>query len=436
MTTPAALIADVIPRVRTRAQPAVLPAERVARCVSVAREADIVAAVRAARAEGGTVRAVGAYGSKNTCFRTAGTLLRLDRYDRVLAVRGNRVVAQAGVTVRALNAVLDAHGLALPTHGEWAGATVAGAVATGVHGGSLVHGVFPTSVQAMRLVTADGEILDAPRGSPLFAHAGVSLGLLGVTSTITFECAEAFHLGLHTRVVSFARYLREHDAETRSHEFYSAIWIPTAGRVITSAANRVPASGRPVPRRPRYSFATLVLSALSRNLDVHAFRESWFTETATDRWDRILSPIDTSSRKVRLVRRLTRDWREAEFAVPLERAAETLDALEGLLARHREALRIPVGLRASAADDFTLSPCQGRATFWIALFYREMPGLTAALRELFEGVRARCHWGKHVDLSPLYLRAQYSGWGAFQETRASLDPDGVFVNDFTRRFVS
>lgn len=407
--------------------------ERAARWFGVTSEEDIVAAVRAARESGLTVRGHGSLGSKNACHATAGLALRFDRYDRVVEVDGHRVVAQAGVTVAALNAVLRRHGLVLPTQGEWLGATVAGALATGVHGGSLAHGILPTSVAAIRLITADGGALDVRRGTELFDHAAVSLGVLGITSTVTFECAETFHLELVSRVASFAEYLRDHAAAVRDHEFYSATWIPTARRVITYAGARVPSRVTPVPRRERYSLATLVLSALSRRLDVHAFPRRWFERVAVDAADRILSPIGSGSRQIRLLQALTRHWREAEFAVPLDAAAETLAALDELCARHPRVLTLPIGLRATAPDAFSLSPSFGRPTYWVTVFFRERDGFGDALRSLFESRGARLHWGKHVELSPEHLRRQYPRWSAFRDARRALDPDGTFANAFTRR---
>lgn len=407
--------------------------ERAAQCVGVTSEEDIVAAVRAARESGVTVRGHGSLGSKNACHATAGLALRFDGYDRVIEVDGHRVVAQAGVTVAALNAVLRRHGLVLPTQGEWLGATVGGALATGVHGGSLAHGILPTSVAAIRLITADGGALDVRRGTELFDHTAVSLGVLGITSTVTFECVEAFHLELVSRVVSFADHQRGLAAAVQDHEFYSATWIPTARRVITYAAGRVPSPVSAVPRHERYSLATLVLSALSRRLDVHAFPRHWFERVAVDAADRILSPIGSGSRQIRLLQALTRHWREAEFAVPLDAAGETLAALDELCARHPRVLTLPIGLRASGPDGLSLSPCFGRPTFWVTVFFRDRDGFGGALRSLFESRGARLHWGKHVELSPEHLRRQYPRWSAFRDARRALDPDGTFANAFTRR---
>ncbi len=407
---------------------------RLPRHVRVREERDIVAAVRAARDAGTTVRAVGSGGSKNDCYRTGGSTLHLDRYDRVLAIDGTRVVVQGGMTVGALNAVLGRHGLALPTHGEWAGATVAGAVATGTHGGSLSHGIFPSSIAALRLITADGGVLELNRGSELFEHAGVSLGMLGVISTITFDCVTRFHLALEMRAVPFDRYLRDLEIESRRHEFYSAVWIPTARRVITFAANRTDPPATPVRRRERFGGMTFALSLLSRRLGVPAFPDRWFTHAAADACEHILSPIRARSNRVQLFRLLSSDWKAAEFAVPAAGAVETLSVLEEFLAHHRHALTNPIGLRASAGDGFSLSPCYRQETFWIDLFFTGQHGFATALRDLFEARRARCHWGKHVALSPEHLQRQYPRWTAFRETRRALDPAGVFANAFTRGF--
>ena len=404
------------------------------RHVRVREERDILAAVRAARDAGSTVRALGSAGSKNDCFRTGGTTLHLDRYDRVLAIDGTRVVVQGGMTVGALNAVLGRHGLALPTHGEWAGATVAGAVATGTHGGSLRHGILPSSIAALRLVTADGRVLELNRGSELFEHAGVSLGTLGVISTVTFDCVTRFHLELVMRAVPFDRYLRDLDVESRRHEFYSAVWIPTARRVITFAADRTDPPATPVRRRERFCGTTFVLSLLSRRLGLHAFPDRWFRHAAVDACEHILSPIRDRSHRVQLFRLLSSDWKAAEFAVPAAGAVGTLSALDAFLAGHRHALTNPIGLRASAGDGFSLSPCYGQETFWIDLFFTGQNGFATTLRGLFEDLGARCHWGKHVALSPEHLQRQYPRWDAFRAARRALDPAGVFANPFTRRF--
>ena len=408
--------------------------ERPVRRVNVESELDIVAAVLAVRDRDATLRPAGAKGSKNGCFRTAGTALSFDRYNRVLDVNGNLVTAEAGITVGRLNHLLDQHGLALPTNGEWAGATIAGAASSGTHGGSSRHGIFATSIRTLRLAMADGRVIDIDRTHPLFPHVAVSFGTFGVISTLTFECVERFYLEMVVRAIPFERYLEQHETENRNNEFFAAVWFPTARRVLTFAANRVPAPRTASRRRERFCPSTFLLNKLSCSLGISAIHSGWFCATAVDTSSRILTPIQDRSQRVQFLRFLSRGWKAAEVAVPASRSGETLERLEHFLRVNRHTLTNPVGLRTSAADDLSLSPCYGQSSLWIDLFYRENQRFGTGVRALFDDLDARCHWGKHIALSAGYLRRQYPRWDDFRDARKTADPTGMFANTFTRRF--
>jgi L-gulonolactone oxidase len=401
---------------------------------TISSEDELVAALAAVAHGGGPLHAVGAGGSKSSCSGTRGTAIRFARYDQVVAVDGPDVTIQAGATISQLNAALAAHGLALPTNGEWGGATVAGSMSSGTHGGSSRHGILASSAVGLRLVPVGGNVIDLRRGDPTFDHAVVSLGLLGVISTITFRCEEAFHLELAMRTVPFSQYAAHHASEDRDHEFHAAIWIPAAGAVITFSADRVPKPAQARRRRERYSPATFLLNRLACDFGIRSFPSRWFTATTSDRCDRVLTPIRDTSSRVQMFRSLSADWREAEMAVPFARAGEALEALAALIHRYPRALANPVGLRPTGADTASLSPCYGRATWWFALFYHRDPAFERDLCALFERLDARAHWGKHVALGRDHLRAQYPRWDAFRRIRAALDPDDVLANDFSRRY--
>jgi len=406
-----------------------------ARRLAVGAEADIVQAVQQACARRGRVRAVGARGSKNGSHQTPGASLHLDRYNSLLSVSDRLVTIQAGMTCGDLNGVLERHGLALPTMGEWKHATLAGAVLTGTHGASCRHGILSTSVRAVRIVTGDGRVIQVERGDRWFPHVGVSLGLLGIVSTITFECVELFGLALEARVVPADRYLAEYRQQNQDNEFYSAVWIPAADAVITYAANRTAAPARPVRRPQRTNFSTLLLTALGRHWNTKPLvTDRCFRRRVVGTGGDILTPIALSPRLARAVRQLAKGVHEVEFAVPAHRATATVTALDALLRRHPGSLANAVGLRESAGDSFSLSPCFQRGCFWVSLFFRQGDEFVADLRELFQRLEARCHWGKHVMLPADHLRGQYPNWNAFIEARTELDPMGVFANDFAHEY--
>src|SRR5881227_3241404 len=64
-----------------------------------------------------------------------------------------------GTHIYALNAALDAAGLALPQMGGYDGQTLAGVVATSTHGSGLAWGAFPDLVRSLDLVVAGGEVV-------------------------------------------------------------------------------------------------------------------------------------------------------------------------------------------------------------------------------------------------------------------------------------
>ncbi|MBI2403322.1 MAG: FAD-binding protein [Gemmatimonadetes bacterium] len=408
--------------------------ERPTRHVPVVSEADIVRAVEAARANQGRVRALGARGSKNGSHRTSGVALHLERYCRLLSAEDNLVTVQAGMTCGDLNAALERRGLALPTMGEWKQATVAGALLTGTHGGSSRHGILSTSLRRLRLVAGDGQARELEKGDPWFPHVGVSLGALGVVSTVTFECVEQFRLALETKVVSFERYLSEYERQNRENEFYSAIWLPAADSVITYSANRTAAAGGSARRGERFSFMTLLLTALARYWNIKRLvSDGRFRRLAIGASGDILTPLAIAPGLANAVWQVARTVRATEFAVPAERATGTVMELDALLRRHPRSLANAIGLRATAPDDFSLSPCHQRECFWLDMFFYDRPPFVGPLRELFERLGARCHWGKHLALSAAHLRRQYPRWDGFVEACAQLDPAGVFANDFTER---
>lgn len=427
---------------RPAAKPAATPAarstgksaERPAQVIPIQCEHDIVDAVCMARERTCAVRPIGGMGSKNDCYATDGLSLDLADYGGVLAFDGRTVTVQAGMKMGRLNAFLRHRGAVVPTCGEWQGATVAGSLATGSHGGSSRHGIHPTSVLAVRLITADGRALAVGRDSPYFEHAIVSMGMLGVISTVTFACEPAFDLEMETRVVPFDRFLRDHAALDAANEFLASVWFPAARRVLTFAANRVPPKPHNGPRMQRFSVTTFVLDALSRYFDVNLVTDHRLARHFVDEADLVICPIEDVSTKMHALRSLSRDWRATEPAVPAESASDALAGLERVLHTHRHAMLNAVGLRTSAADAFSLSPCFGRRMFWIDLFLaRASGGVMDEVAGAVEGFGARCHWGKFVSLGAAHLCRQYPRLAEFRRVREALDPDRLFANAYTRR---
>ena len=181
-------------------------------------ESELVELIRWARAEGLQLRVRGA----GHTFPPGAILtdhgpgsspreinLLLDRYRSVEWLdRPNGILrAQAGCHLsvdpydplsrleNGLLAYLDEAGFALPTLGGISHQTVAGFLSTGSSGGTVKYHISD-AVLEIRLIDGTGKIWELSRQNnpDLFHAAGVSMGLLGVISSVTFQGVPRFNI--------------------------------------------------------------------------------------------------------------------------------------------------------------------------------------------------------------------------------------------------
>lgn len=90
---------------------------------------------------------------------------------------------------------LDQAGLAVPDMGGIIHQAVGGFIATGSSGGSLSDS-FGEQIVAMTLIDGTGKMhkLTRESGDDLFFAAGVSMGLLGIITEVTFKLVKKFHV--------------------------------------------------------------------------------------------------------------------------------------------------------------------------------------------------------------------------------------------------
>ena len=382
------------------------------------------------------MRVAGAGHSFSGVVPTDGTLLSLDRLDRVLDVdRDSGLVrAEAGIRLHRLVRELHAHGLALPNLGDIDAQSLAGALVTGTHGTGAKLGNLAASVEAMELVLADGSELTVDGGDELRA-ARVGLGALGVVAAVTLRCVPAFRLHAVDRPLPLDDVLGELDRHVDGNDHFELFTFPHSPIALTRTNNRSDAP--PTPRRPRREWLQDVvldnhvfglLNRVARrapktipSLNRLAGRSASQRERVADSFDVFASP--------RLVR-----FEEMEYALPRERAVEAMRAARQILERYP--VSFPIELRFSAGDDALLSPAHARETAYVAVHVFEGMSFQAPFREV-EAVMGewggRPHWGKRSFLSAAELAPRYPRWADFAAIRERLDPDGRFVNAWVRQ---
>ena len=200
------------------------------RLVAPTSEETLVETVRGAARDGLGLRVAGAGHSFTPLCATDGVLVSLDDFQGVIAADAGTGSATAwgGTRISALGAPLLEAGLALANQGDIDTQALAGAIATGTHGTGATLGSLSTQVVGLRLVLADGDMLDcAPDQEPtVFDAARLALGTLGVVARVTLRVLPAYRLHERTWVASVEETLATFAPLSAANRHCEFFWSP------------------------------------------------------------------------------------------------------------------------------------------------------------------------------------------------------------------
>ncbi|WP_214401677.1 FAD-binding protein [Pseudonocardia lacus] len=375
------------------------------------------------------VRALGSGHSFSPIAATPGDLVTVADLPRRIDIDADARTAtvSAGSTYGRVGAALHEAGFALPNTGSLPHISVAGACATGTHGSGDANGVLATSVCAVELVGADGELRAFRCGDPDFPGAVVALGALGIVTALTLDLRPTFEVRQWVReglrsfdavpealasaysVSLFTRWRGEGfeqcwikqlaDAPTPDPAWFDTTPAPGPRHMLTTEdpANCTPQAGDPGPWHTRLPH----------------FR----AEFKPSRGDEL----------------------QSEYLVPRESIVDALHALDAVADRIAPVLLVSE-VRSIAADDLWLSAAHGRDSAalhftWVQDIAAVTPVVTAVERAL-EPFGARPHWGKVFTTDPSVVRSLWPRLADAEELIGRVDPAGKFGSAWLGQYVT
>jgi FAD-linked oxidoreductase len=382
------------------------------------------------------VRVAGTGHSFTDIACTDGVLVDLSRMDRVLAQEGGLVTVQAGITLHQLGAELAARGLALENQGDIDRQTLAGALATATHGTGARFRNLSSRVEAVRLVTAAGKVVDLDEGDDLLA-ARVSLGSLGAIASVTLRCVPRFTLRRVDEPRSLDETLARFDELADANDHFEFFAFPYTDVALVRLSERGDFEPRPPGELERLLQDVLLENVVPGVL----FRAGRLVPALIPPLNRGIARVVGRSTRTDLSHRVYASRRdvkftEMEYAVPREHGVEAARRVLELIERRRLRVGFPIEVRVVTGDDALLSTAHGRDTVYVAVHqYRRMEFETyfRAVERIMDDYGGRPHWGKRHYQVAATLRPRYPGWDRFQVVRARLDPEGKFANDYGER---
>jgi decaprenylphospho-beta-D-ribofuranose 2-oxidase len=393
-----------------------------------------------------------------------GVVLDMTGMNRVISVDATAmtVTAQAGATLAALMTRLYAHDMTLPVVPGTRHVTLAGAIASDIHGKNHHRdGAFARHVEAITLLTAAGDLLElsAEQHGELFY---ATLGGMGLTGVIIQATARAERLSSPwvaedlDRTNGLEQTLELIGGEEPRR--YSVAWLdmladgPRMGRALVSRADPLPAGVTPpVPRRgssgsasypgsllraPALQIPRRVPRGVLRPSLVRAFNAARWRASPSSERGRPLGmapyffPLDGVGAWNRLYG--PDGFIQYQFALPtgevsaLRRCFQVLRKLPVYLAVFKRFGPRFGGPLSFPIEGWTLAvDIPGAA-----------PGLRASLDRLDDMVAeagGRVYLSKDIRLRRDHLQAMYPDLERFRSQRAHVDPDGVVRSDLGTR---
>nr|XP_025972374.1 L-gulonolactone oxidase-like isoform X1 [Dromaius novaehollandiae] len=398
-----------------------------------------------ARQRNKRVKVVGGGHSPSDIACTDDFMIHMGKMNRILKVdkEKQQVTVEGGIFLSDLNVELSKHGLALANLGAVSEVAAAGVIGTGTHNTGIEHGILPTQVVELTLLTASGEILECSESvnGDIFQAARLHLGCLGVVLTVTFQCVPQFHLhevAFPSTLTEVLDHLSDH---LKRSKYFRFLWFPHSENV--SVIYQDPTS------KPSSSSASwfwdyaigyylleflLWISTFVPSL-VRWINRFFFWLLFSSRVENVAISYKIFNYECRFKQHV-QDW-----AIPIEKTKEALLELKAALENNPKMVaHYPVEVRFARGDEIWLSPCFRRDSCYMnIIMYRpygkNVPRLNYWLT--YEGIMkkhgGRPHWAKAHTCTRKDFETMYPAFPKFCAVREKLDPTGMFLNTYLEK---
>jgi len=308
-------------------------------------------------------------------MRRLNQILSFSPVDRTIRV-------QTGTRWCDLQRFLDPHGFAVKIMQTYANFTVGGSLSVNVHGRYIGLGPLILSVRSIRIVLADGTIVDASpsQNSEVFYAAIGGYGGIGVIVEAELELADNTRVERQAKKMPRSEYLayfRQNVRGSREAIFHNADLYPpdySRARSVTWVTTNKPATNGKRLQRP----------GRAHLIEKYFF---WaFTETPLGKWRRenIIEPILYRKKPVHWrnfeagydvaelepVSRQERTYVLQEYFVPIDRFDAFVEKMSEILQRHR-VNAVNISVRHALKDPGSLLAWAREEVFAFVLYYKQ-----------------------------------------------------------------
>ncbi|WP_298884480.1 D-arabinono-1,4-lactone oxidase [uncultured Polaribacter sp.] len=385
------------------------------------------------------IRVFGNKQSSSDIASGAATLIDIKSYNQVLSYSDSEktITVQSGIILGDLIEAIEAKGWCIPCLPDINTITIGGALATGTHGTS--GKLLSEYIKNCSYILADGSIKEISAKDQLMDAFKVSLGVLGVLSTVTFQCESIYTLHIKEGPENDKEWLPKIKERLKKHDFLRILWLPHTNKGYVITGDKINPElkikeelGSPFLRHRRK--ASKILYKYT-----HIF--PWFTAIA----NKLLYKgffSGTKEHKGSLYQATVTKSRGstlelAEWTIGLEEFPKVFEELKTVINKwsNKSFIHIPMDIRFVYKDNSWLSYAYKKDTVTMGCVSRNAASADSyeafkSIEKIFLKHGGKPHWAKRFKAKDSELSNVYEKWDDFKLLRKKLDPTNKFLNPY------
>lgn len=367
------------------------------------------------------------------------TLIDISNYNKILSYNDAQktITVQSGIILGDLLEAIEAKGWCIPCLPDINTITIGGALATGTHGTS--GKLLCEYVSSCTLVLADGSLKEIKEEDDLMNAIRVSLGVLGVFSTITFKCEPIYTLHVKEFPENDSEWLPKIKERLVKHDFLRILWLPHTDKGYVITGDKIDANTNiKEDLGPSYLKHRRTASKILYKY-THIF--PWITAIA----NKILYKgffSSTKEHKGSLYQATVTKSRGstlelAEWTISLDKFPEVFDELKTEINKwtNKSFIHIPMDIRFVYKDTSWLSYAYKKEIVTMGCVSRNAAKADTyqafkSIEKIFLKHGGKPHWAKRFIAKDSELSKVYEKWEDFKLLRRKMDPTNKFLNPY------
>lgn len=371
------------------------------------------------------------------------TLISLENYCSIVSedIEKREITVQAGIGLKKLIEEVEKRGWAIPCLPDIDAISLGGALSTGTHGTGREGHLLSGYVTAMNIVNAEGNIIDVKEDSKEIEAYRLSLGLLGIISTVTLKCEKIYNLILEEQPVKDSKWFPNYKKLLVENDFTRILWLPHTNYGYQITGNRIAETEniklKSAPKWHRYR------RKISAILYKRSSKKPQFTATANKILSKLFFKAKTKQVGTLYGATVTKSRGStlelAEWTIALERFDDLFLDLKSLLndKNNNTYVHIPMDIRFIKSDSTWLSYAYNQDTVTIGCVSRNAADADnyeafKTVEKIFLKHGGRPHFAKRFSAGAEELKKLYPKWNDFIELRRKIDPNGKFLNSYLK----